>query len=136
MIKNKIETIKDIFLKIDHTVDLSVEALDEETYSVCGPYPSFMLLVTEGAPTRALIHVNADAANLVYIFSEFAKKLDIEYDGAFAIVPETGKLLIGYDAFHEKEKNIVAFAEEIKIRRPELNKVGIYIPPSEIYLGK
>lgn len=132
-IDKQVETIKSIFKSIDPSVVLTVTDLDGEK-TVGGPFPSFMLLVTADGPIRALIHVNADATNMVYVFNEFSKELQIEFDGSYAVSKE-GKLLTEFEAFQEKESNMVLFANEILKRRPELAEKKIYVPNQEIYTG-
>lgn len=118
----RIIKIGEIFRKIDPAAKLEHTFHDDQTCTVQGPFPSFMLLVDEkdqNEPIRALIHVNADAPNMTYLFNEFNKELNIEFDGAFAINGDTGQLLFNMDAYRKKEDNILMFADEIKERRGE-----------------
>lgn len=139
-IQEKIKTIQDIFKLIDPSVTLKVEDLSDETtkeFSITGPFPSFMLLVTEEVEVRAVIHVNADATNMVFVFNEFAKELNIEHDGAYAVTAKQ-ELVFGFEAYQEKERNMVAFAAEIKSRNPDIDKKDkeIYVPEQKsIYVG-
>lgn len=133
IIDKQIETIKSIFKGIDPSVTLHITDLEGEK-TVSGPFPSFMLLVTGEPSIRALIHVNADATNMVYVFNEFSKELSIEFDGSYAV--KDGQLLTGFEAYQEKERNMVAFAEEIVKRNPQLAEKKIYVPNQSIYTGQ
>ena len=139
-IQEKIKTIQDIFKTIDPSVVLKVEDLSDENvkeFSITGPFPSFMLLVTEEVEVRAVIHVNADATNMVFVFNEFGKELNIEFDGAYAVTAKQ-ELVFGFEAYKEKESNMVAFAAEIKSRNPDIDKKEneIYVPEQKsIYVG-
>ena len=117
----KVDKLKEIFKKIDPSVELGVDDQGDNAYAVVGPFPSFMIMVPLIGPLRALVHVNADAPNMTYIFSEFAKELDIVHDGAFAIDAEQGRLLFNEDAYAKKEDNILHLANEILLNRK--NKV-------------
>jgi hypothetical protein len=127
----RITKIREIFKQLDPNSKLEYTFHDDKTCTIQGPFPSFMLMVDEKSldePIRALIHVNADAPNLTFLFSEFNKELDIEFDGAFAINGETGELLFNMDAYRKKEDNILMFAEEIKERRGNTNESGLIVP--------
>lgn len=127
----RITKIREIFAKIDPNSKLEYTFHDDKTCTVQGPFPSFMLLVDEkdeAEPIRALVHVNADAPNLTYLFCEFNKELNIEFDGAFAINGDTGQLLFNMDAYKKKEDNILMFAEEIKERRGNTTESGLIVP--------
>ena len=139
-IQEKIQIIKDTFKAIDPSVTLHVEDLSDERhkeFSITGPFPSFMLLVNEEEAVRAVIHVNADATNMVFVFNEFSKVLNFEFDGSYAIT-DKNVLVLGYEAYQEKEKNMVAFAAEIKRRNPDIDKKEneIYVPSQKpIFTG-
>lgn len=127
----RIAKIREIFARIDPNTKLDYVFHDDKTFTVQGPFPSFMLLVDEKSteePIRALVHVNADAPNLAYLFVEFAKELNIEFDGAYAINGDTGQMLFNMDAYKKKEDNILMFAEEIKSRRGDTNESGLIVP--------
>lgn len=122
---NKVKALKEIFAKIDPNTELQVG--DSPTGSgriVYGPFPSFILLVDGDAPIRALVHVNADAPNLIYMFNAFSSELDLVFDGPFAVDSETGALILGADAYAKKEDNILMFAQEILQRRQSERKAG------------
>ena len=122
-----VELLKEIFKGIDPNTELGIEEHDENSCTVYGPFPTFMLMVETDQPVRALVHVNADAPNMAYIFSEICKKVRVEFDGAFAIDQNNSRLLMNEDAYAKKEDNILMFAEEIKSRRgsePE----ALYVP--------
>lgn len=132
---DKVSKIKEIFKNIDPKASLEVVDHGDNTQTVQGPFPSFMLLVDDNeAVIRGLVHVNADAPNMVYVFGEFATGgLEIEQDGAFAINGETGQLLFNGEAYTKKEDNILMFAEEIKARRPA--KKELIVPEKKIILA-
>lgn len=123
---NKVKALKEIFAKIDPNTELQVG--DSPTGSgriVYGPFPSFIFLVDDGdEPIRALVHVNADAPNLIYMFNAFSSELDLVFDGPFAVDGETGALILGADAYAKKEDNILMFAQQILERRQSERKTG------------
>ncbi len=125
---NKIDVIKEVFKEIDPMAELIVEPYEDGSATVYGPFPSFMLHVEEIGPVRALIHVNADAPNMAYIFSKFQEKLSIAHDGAFAIDQSTSKVLFAEDAYEKKESNILMFANEILGRRNKEKAEKLYVP--------
>jgi hypothetical protein len=119
---NKVKILKEIFAKIDPHNELQVE--DSPLGGgrmVYGPFPSFILLVEEdqSKPIRALVHVNADAPNLLYIFNAFSSELDILFDGPFAVEGDSGKLILGAEAYTKKDDNVLMFAQQIMERRRE-----------------
>ena len=120
---NKVDKIKEIFNKIDPNAELVVEAQGHGAFMVMGPFPSFIFAVEAIGPIRVLIHVNADAANMAYVLSQFEKELEVEYDGAFAIDAESGKLLMNEEAYTKKEDNILMFARNILEGRKSTPKV-------------
>lgn len=127
---DKIFKIQEIFKTINANDELTVEFQAEGGALVYGPFPSFILLVEEIGPIRALIHVNADAPNMLYIFNKFSEELEIVFDGPFAVNGETGELIMGNDAYAKKEDNILMFADEIVSRRRGANDPngGLYVP--------
>jgi hypothetical protein len=135
---DKIFKLQEIFKTIDPNNELAVEFQAEGGALVYGPFPSFILLVEDIGPIRALVHVNADAPNMLYIFNKFseAEELEIVYDGPFAVNGETGDLIIGNDAYTKKEENILMFAQDIMQRRQAPKKEeGLYVPEKKIILA-
>lgn len=119
---NKVKTLKEIFAKIDPQNELQVgDSPTGDGRIVYGPFPSFILLVPEKQeePIRALVHVNADAPNLLYIFNAFSSELDIVFDGPFAVEGDSGALILGADAYKKKDDNVLMFAQQILERRRE-----------------
>lgn len=129
---DKVEKIKEVFRSIDPSQELYVEDDGEGNSMVYGPFPTFIIFVDRdvNVPIRALVHVNADAPNLVLFFAKFMQELDIILDGPFAVDGETGQLLLGNDAYSKKEENILAFASEIMQKRMAANKPseGLIVP--------
>jgi hypothetical protein len=128
---NKVRALKEIFAKIDPNTELQVG--DSPTGSgriVYGPFPSFIFLVEEDEkePIRALVHVNADAPNLIYMFNAFSSELDISFDGPFAVDGDTGALILGPDAYKKKEDNILMFAQQILERRRNERETALIVP--------
>jgi hypothetical protein len=123
-----VELLKEIFKNIDPNTELGIEEHDKNSCTVYGPFPTFMLLVEGDLPVRALVHVNADAPNMAFIFSEIGKQVRVEFDGAFAIDQDTSRLLMNEDAYLKKEENILMFAEEIKARRSNDQSEPLYVP--------
>lgn len=110
-----------------------VEVRADGSRMIYGPFPSFLILVEEIGQPRALIHVNADAPNLVYIFKKLAD--EVAFDGPFAVDGATGNLIIGQDAYKKKEDNILMFAKDILGRRQEQKQEGILVPEKKIILS-
>jgi hypothetical protein len=125
---DKIDTLKRIFKTIDPNVELGVDQQSDTSATVIGPFPSFMILVGQDGPLRAIIHINADAPNMVYIMGEFQKELDVVLDGAFAIDGEKGTLLFNVDAYAKKEDNILMLANDIIQRRQVARQESIIMP--------
>lgn len=133
LVDQKIDKLKEIFAQINANEELTVEDNGEGGKLVYGPFPSFIILVEEFGACRALIHVNADAPNMMYIFNKFDQYLDIAFDGPFAVNGETGKLILGPDSYAKKEENILMFAAEIFAKRKEQEGLndpngGLYVP--------
>jgi len=135
-IDHKINQLKESFKKIDPKEELVVEVNDDGSKLVYGPFPSFLILVTELGPMRALVHVNADAPNLIHIFQHFFSELTIEFDGPFAVDGETGQLIVGPDAYKKKEDNILMFAQDIIQRRRATEQEGIVVPDKKIIIAQ
>lgn len=135
-IDQKINQLKEAFKKIDPNEQLVVEDNQDGSKLVYGPFPSFLVLVPEIGPMRALVHVNADAPNLVYIFKHFFGELTIEYDGPFAVDGDTGQLIVGPDAYKKKEDNILMFAQDIIQRRRATEQEGIVVPDKKIIIAQ
>lgn len=134
-IDHKINQLKDVFKQIDAKEELVVEDQGDGSKLVYGPFPSFLVLVTELGPMRALVHVNSDAPNMVMIFQKFFSDLSIEFDGAFAVDGETGQLIVGPDAYKKKEDNILMFAQDIIQRRRAAEQESIVVPDKKIILA-
>lgn len=119
--KNQVRTLKEIFAKIDPNTELQVgdSPMGDGGRLVYGPFPSFIFMVKEGEPIRALVHVNADAPNLIYMFNAFSSELDIVFDGPFAVEGDSGQLILGADAYKKKDDNVLMFAQQILERRRE-----------------
>lgn len=133
IVDQKVQKLQEIFSKIDPNTKLDVEDNGDGGKLVYGPFPSFIILVQAIGPMRALVHVNADAPNLLFIFKQFFAELDIEYDGPFAVEGESGQLIMGPDSYKKKEDNILMFAQDILNRRAQeknhiITNDGIVIP--------
>jgi hypothetical protein len=131
----KVQQLKDAFHSIDPNQDLVVDDNGNGGKLVYGPFPSFIVLVEEVGPLRALVHVNADAPNMVLCFQKFFKELDIEFDGPFAVDSDTGELIQGQEAYAKKEENILMFAADIIQRRKASEQQGIVVPDKKIILA-
>jgi len=111
----------------------SVEAREDGSQLIYGPFPSFLILVPEFGDARALVHVNADAPNVVYAFSKLGS--EIVFDAPFAVDSNTGELIVGEAAYAKKEENVLMFAQEILARRQEQKQQGIIVPEKKIVLS-
>lgn len=128
---NKVKILKQIFAKVDPNNELQVgDSPLGQGRIVYGPFPSFILLVDDDyeQPVRALVHVNADAPNLLYIFNAFSSELDIVFDGPFAVEGDSGALVLGEDAYRKKEDNILMFAQQILEKRRAERQNEVYVP--------
>ena len=124
---DKIKRLESLLYAIDPSMDLHVEDKDG-TKLVYGPFPSFLIHITDNEE-RFLIHVNADAPNMVYYMSAIIKEFpDMIHDGAFAVDASTSQLILGQDAFIKKEENILNFAREILEKRQEAKKEQLILP--------
>lgn len=121
----RIDKIKEVFASIDPNTQLEIETHDDGTWTVVGPFPSFMILVIPDKVLRALVHVNADAPNMAMLFTVFLTQgLIMEFDGGFAIDQDKGRLLMNEEAYKKKEENILMFANEIYSRRARAKNVA------------
>jgi hypothetical protein len=124
---DKIKRLESLLYAIDPSMDLHVEDKDG-TKLVYGPFPSFLIHITDNEE-RFLIHVNADAPNMVYYMSAIIKEFpEMIHDGAFAVDTSTSQLILGQDAFIKKEENILNFAREILEKRQEVKKEQLILP--------
>ena len=124
---DKIKRLESLLYAIDPSMDLHIEDKDG-TKLVYGPFPSFLIHITDNEE-RFLIHVNADAPNMVYYMSAIIKEFpDMIHDGAFAVDASTSQLILGQDAFIKKEENILNFAREILEKRQEAKKEQLILP--------
>lgn len=137
--KDAVHKINTIFKRIDPNVALTVEQLDDDSVTLYGPYPSFMMMLNRNGPARVIIHVNADAPNMVYVMNAFSAEIDLVFDGAFAINTETGQLLFDQEAYDQKSDNIIALAKVALTRKKQEaaeKESKIYVPgSSKIILG-
>lgn len=135
---SKVAKLQEIFSKIDPNGLLAVEDKEDGSHMVYGPFPTFIFLVKEDEPIRALVHVNSDAPNLIYMFNAFSSELDIVFDGPFAVEGDTGRLILGAEAYTKKEDNILMFAQDILNRRVDEGKLvpqdGLMVPGKELYV--
>lgn len=111
--------------------ECEVETRADGSRMIYGPFPSFIILVEEIGAPRALIHVNADAANMAHLFHHVT---EVVIDGAFAVNGETGALIVGPDAYKKKEDNILMFARDIMERR-QGQQEGILVPDKKIIIA-
>jgi hypothetical protein len=128
LVDHKVEQLKAAFQAIDPSQELTVDDNGAGGKLVYGPFPSFIILVDGVGPMRALVHVNADAPNMILCFQKFFKDLNIEFDGPFAVNGESGELIMGPDAYAKKEENIMMFAADIIQRRKAKEQEGLYVP--------
>lgn len=135
---DKIKRLKEILIAVDPDIQLKVDAhSDGETATVFGPFPSFIFLLSEKEDDRFLIHVNADAANMVlymtYVLRFFPAMV---HDGAFAINQFDGTMLFGPDAYIKKDDNVLMFAQDILAKRQQERSGKLIVPEEkQIYLG-
>jgi hypothetical protein len=124
--------------------ECQVDIPGDGTEVIYGPFPSFIIQVPTFGDCRVIVHVNADAPNMAWLFAKLALALEgmerktshpeLAFDGAFAVEGETGNLIVGPDAYKKKEENILMFAKEIMTRRQE-QKEGILVPDKKIILA-
>jgi hypothetical protein len=129
------QKIEELFGLICKTIpkmrdECEVENRSDGSRMIFGPFPSFIILVEEIGAPRALIHVNADAPNMSYLFHQLP---DVVIDGAFAVDGSTGDLIMGPEAYKKKEENILMFAKDILERRG--GKQDILVPNSRIIIA-
>ena len=125
---DKIKRLKSVLHSVDSSMELHIEDKDDGTKLVYGPFPSFLIHITEDEE-RFLIHVNADAPNMVYYMSHVIKYFpNMIHDGAFAVDPNTSQLLLGQDAFEKKEQNILDFARDILEKRQATKQEQLILP--------
>lgn len=110
-----------------------VENRPDGSRMIYGPFPSFLILVEEIGVPRSLVHINADAPNLVHVFNVLSDS--VTFDGPFAVDSTTGELIIGPDAYAKKEENILMFAQDILARRQTQKQEGILLPEQKIVLA-
>lgn len=136
IVDQKIEQIKSAFAKIDPHNQLIVDDNGDGSKLVYGPFPSFIILVQTIGSARALIHVNADAPNMVLIFQELFK-VGVEFDGPFAVKDQSGELVLNEAAYSKKEDNILMFAQDILNRRAASDKrqSTLLMPEKKIVLA-
>lgn len=124
---NKIKRLESLLYAIDPSMELHVEDKDG-TKLVYGPFPSFLIHITNDED-RFLIHVNADAPNMVYYMSAILKEFpNMIHDGGFAVDVNTSQLVLGQDAFIKKEENILQFAREILEQRQSTKQEQLILP--------
>lgn len=130
----KVERLLDLLKEANPKIasECQVEAREDGSRMIYGPFPSFLILVEEIGEPRALIHVNADAPNLVFIFKRLAN--EVTFDGPFAVDGATGNLIVGSPAYAKKEENILMFAQDI-INRRQGQKDGIVVPDKKIIIA-
>lgn len=115
--------------------ECEIEKRDDGSRLVYGPFPSFLILVTLIGQAKSLVHVNADAPNMVGVFNALGSS-SISFDGPFAVDSVTGDLITGQDAYAKKEENVLAFAQEILGRRQQAKQEGIVVPDKKIIIAK
>lgn len=142
IVTNKLELVLAAIKDANENIakECEVEHRQDGSVLIYGPFPSFLILVEPLSDPTALIHVNADAPNLAYLFTKinsYSKQLAVNIDGPFAVDESTGAILMGPSAYAKKEENILMFAQDIMSRRAGQSKQeqGILVPDKKIIVA-
>jgi hypothetical protein len=134
-IKDKVEAVMGLLESVNPKLrdECTVDYQTVDSALIYGPFPSFLILVDLIGKPRIVVHVNADAPNILYLYKSVSLKLDLVFDGAFAVDGNTGNIILGEEAYKKKEENILMLAQEIVARRAS-NDDGIVVPDKKIIL--